>query len=422
LSGLSGFCGRYDPVVVGESAVATGQSVDHEIAELAMMADIPYGRQCITDSDVDAVAAVLRSDWLTQGPAVPAFEQALSRRCDARYAVAVANATSALHLACLASGLGPGDRLWTTPNTFVATANCGRYCGADVDFVDIDPSTWCMDAGALEAKLESAAIAGKLPKVVIPVAFGGRSCDMHTIAALAERFGFRVIEDASHSVGASYAGRPVGCGDFALMTVFSFHPVKILTTGEGGAVLTNDASIRERLERLRSHGITRAEERMEGPSDGPWYYQMQELGFNYRMTDIQAALGLSQMQRLEAFLARRRELAGRYRRLLADLPLQLPTHSTESAWHLYVVQLSLAQIARSRREVFEEMRRGGIGVNVHYLPVHLHPYYRRLGFASGDFPRAERYYGGAISLPMHAGLSDQMQDRVVDVLRAAVTP
>ncbi len=381
---------------------------------------IPYGRHCIDESDVDAVAAVLRSDWLTQGPAVPAFEEALCRRCDSRYAVAVTNATSALHIACLAAGLAPGDRLWTSPNTFVASANCARYCGADVDFVDIDPSTGCMDVVALEAKLDSADAAGTLPKVVIPVAFAGRSCDMRTIAQLAARFGFTVIEDASHAVGASYAGRPVGCGDFAHMTVFSFHPVKIVTTGEGGAVLTNAARLRDRLVSLRSHGITRDEEHMEGPSDGPWYYQMLELGFNYRMTDIQAALGSSQMRRLDAFLACRRELAERYRRLLIDQPLRLPAPSPESAWHLYVARLSLPHIRRSHRQVFDELRSAGIGVNVHYAPVHLHPYYRRLGFTAGDFPRAEQYYREAISLPLHAGLSHDAQDRVVAALRGAV--
>ncbi|MGO9994186.1 MAG: UDP-4-amino-4,6-dideoxy-N-acetyl-beta-L-altrosamine transaminase [Steroidobacteraceae bacterium] len=384
---------------------------------------IPYGRQSIDDSDVAAVADVLRSDWLTQGPAVPAFERALCQRCDARYAVAVCNATSALHIACLAAGLGPGDRLWTSPNTFVASANCARYCGAEVDFVDIDPDTWCLDIDALELKLLLASRTGALPKVVIPVAFGGRSCDMRTLNLLAARFGFTVIEDASHAVGATYAGRPLGCGDYAHMTVFSFHPVKIITTGEGGAVLTNDSTYHERLERLRSHGITRDAGKMDGVSDGPWYYQMLELGFNYRMTDFQAALGLSQLRRLDDFLGRRRALAARYDALLDGCPLQLPSLSPvdESAWHLYVVRLLLPRIARSHRSVFEGLRSAGIGVNLHYIPVHLHPYYRRLGFASGDFPQAEQYYREAISLPMYASLDDEAQDRVVRELKSAIT-
>jgi UDP-4-amino-4,6-dideoxy-N-acetyl-beta-L-altrosamine transaminase len=386
-----------------------------------MSSSIPYGRQSIDDSDIAAVEEVLRSDWLTQGPAVPAFERALCRRCDAAYAVAVCNATSALHIACLAAGLGPGDRLWTSPNTFVASANCARYCGADVDFVDIDAETWCLDVDALELKLHSASKAGTLPKVVIPVAFGGRSCDMRKLKILSEEFGFIVIEDASHAVGASYAGRPVGCGDHAHMTVFSFHPVKIITTGEGGAVLTNDPNYHERLERLRSHGITRAAANMEGPSDGPWFYQMLELGFNFRMTDIQAALGSSQLARLDVFLARRRSLAARYERLLAGLPLQLPAPGPESAWHLYVVRLSLPQIVRTHRSVFEQLRSANIGVNLHYIPVHLHPYYRRLGFAPGDFPRAEQYYREALSLPMYAALDDDAQERVVSELSRAIT-
>lgn len=382
---------------------------------------IPYGRQSIDDRDIAAVTDVLQSDWLTQGPAVPAFEGALRERCQARFAVAVCNATAALHIACVAAGLGPGDRLWTSPNTFVASANCARYCGADVDFVDIDPDTWCLDADALERKLQAASQSGALPKVVVPVAFSGRSCDMRKLKRLSVQFGFTVIEDAAHAVGASYDGRPVGCGDYAHMTVFSFHPVKIVTTGEGGAVLTNDKTLHERLIRLRSHGIVREPDEMEGPADGPWYYQMIELGYNYRMTDIQAALGRSQLCRLDEFLARRRSLADRYRLSLADLPLQLPVTDPESAWHLYVVRLNLPHIHPSRRDAFERLRAANIGVNVHYIPVHLHPYYRRLGFAPGDFPKAEQYYREAISLPMYAGLSDVAQDRVVTELRRIIT-
>lgn len=376
---------------------------------------IPYGRQSIDDADIAAVEAVLRSDWLTQGPAIAAFEEELARRASARHAVAVCNATAALHIACVAAGLGPGDRLWTVPNTFVASANCGRYCGADVDFVDIDPLTWCMDAAALEEKLQAARRAGTLPKVVIPVAFAGGSCDMKRVKRLSDEYGFTVIEDASHAVGASYAGRPVGCGDYAHMTVFSFHPVKIVTTGEGGAVLTNDPALCDRLRRLRSHGITRDPAQMDEPDEGAWSYEMQELGFNYRITDIQAVLGLSQLKRLDGFLARRRVLVQRYDALLKNLPLQLPQLDAldESAWHLYVVRVKDNSAHANRRAVFDALRAADIGVNVHYIPVHLQPYYRRLGFKPGDFPQAEQYYREALSLPLYATLTDAQQDRVV---------
>ncbi|SEO23344.1 UDP-4-amino-4,6-dideoxy-N-acetyl-beta-L-altrosamine transaminase [Pseudomonas sp. NFACC39-1] len=380
---------------------------------------IPYGRQSLDQADIDAVVAVLHSDWLTQGPALERFEQAMALRCQAAHAVAVCNATSALHIACVAAGLGPGDRLWTTPNTFLASANCGRYCGAQVDFVDIDPLTWNLDAAALATKLEEAERDGRLPKVLVAVAFSGQSCDMRRIGQLSERYGFTVIEDASHAVGASYAGRPVGCGEFADMTVFSFHPVKIITSAEGGMVLTNRPELAQRLQRLRSHGMTREAGQMTEPSHGPWYYQQVELGFNYRMTDLQAALGLSQLNKLDGFIARRRELAARYHRLLGGLPLTLPglQPDAESAWHLYVVRLQLDGITLSHLQVFEGLRAAGIGVNLHYIPVHLQPYYRDLGFAAGDFPQAERYYSEAISLPMFPSLSDEQQDYVVEQLR-----
>ncbi|PTT25717.1 UDP-4-amino-4,6-dideoxy-N-acetyl-beta-L-altrosamine transaminase [Pseudomonas sp. HMWF021] len=370
-------------------------------------------------ADIDAVVAVLQSDWLTQGPTIERFEQAMAERCQADFAVAVCNATAALHIACLAAGLGPGDYLWTTPNTFLASANCGRYCGADIDFVDIDPLTWNLDAEVLASKLELAERDGLLPKVLVAVAFAGQSCDMRRIAQLAQRYGFTVIEDASHAVGASYAGRPVGCSEFAAMTVFSFHPVKIITSAEGGMVLTNRADLAERLQRLRCHGMTRDPAQMIGPTHGPWYYQQVELGFNYRITDLQAALGLSQMSRLDDFVSRRRELAARYERLLAYLPVTLPSAQAEadSAWHLYVIRLQTERISRSHREVFEGLRAVGIGVNLHYIPVHLQPYYRDLGFAEGDFPEAERYYAEAISLPMFPLLSDEQQDHVVEQLR-----
>ncbi|MGV6393871.1 UDP-4-amino-4,6-dideoxy-N-acetyl-beta-L-altrosamine transaminase [Pseudomonas caspiana] len=385
---------------------------------------IPYGRQSLDQADIDAVVEVLESDWLTQGPTLARFEAAMAERCEAAFAVAVCNATAALHIACLAADLGPGDRLWTTPNTFLASANCGRYCGADVDFVDIDPSTWNLDAQALARKLESAERAGLLPKVVVAVAFSGQSCDMRAIAALAERYAFTLIEDASHAVGGRYAGRPVGCGEFAAMTVFSFHPVKIITTGEGGMVLTNRPELAERLGRLRSHGMTRDPAQMDEPSHGPWYYQQVELGFNYRMTDIQAALGLSQLGKLEGFIARRRALVARYQAAFAGLPLTLPglQAEAESAWHLYVVRLQTEHIESTHREVFEALRAAGIGVNLHYIPVHLQPYYREQGFKPGDFPEAERYYAQAISLPVFPAMSDAQQDYVIEQVQRLLKP
>lgn len=382
---------------------------------------IPYGRQDIRDEDVAAVAAVLHSDWLTQGPAVPRFEEAVAARCGAGHAVAANSATSALHLACLALDLGPGDRLWTTPNTFVASANCGRYCGATVDFVDIDRDSLNLDPAALAVKLERADKIGRLPKVVVAVDFAGMSCDMAAIRALADRYGFHIIEDASHAIGGRYQARPIGDGRHADITVFSFHPVKLITTGEGGMALCNGAALAERMARLRSHGIRR--DAAIQAAEGPWYYEQTELGFNYRMTDIQAALGLSQLARLDGYVAARRRLADRYDRLLAGLPLQTPWRdaAAESAWHLYVIRLDDAVLARpGRRAVFERLRAAGIGVNVHYIPVHLQPDYRRLGFAPGDFPAAEDYYARAITLPLHPGLSDADQDRVVAELKEAL--
>jgi UDP-4-amino-4,6-dideoxy-N-acetyl-beta-L-altrosamine transaminase len=379
---------------------------------------IPYGRQSISTQDIDAVVEVLRSDWLTQGPTIERFEQAMAATCQARHAVAVSNATAALHIACLALDLGPGDWLWTSPNTFVASANCGLYCGAQVDFVDIDPLTLNLSVPALAAKLAQAQSRGRLPKIVVPVAFAGQSCDMAGIRALAEQYGFRIIEDASHAVGASYRGRPVGCGDFADITVFSFHPVKIITTGEGGLLTTQDDQLAERLRRLRSHGITRDPALMTQASDGPWYYQQLELGYNYRITDIQAALGLSQLTRLHAFVTRRRALAARYAELLADLPLTLPSaqQDAESAWHLYPVRVQLDALHSDQAQIFSALRAAGIGVNLHYIPVHLQPFYRQLGFTDGDFPEAERYYRQAMSLPLYPDMTDEQQEQVVQAL------
>ena len=377
---------------------------------------IPYGRQSISEDDIAAVEAVLRSDFLTQGPAVPAFEQAVAGYCGVPHAVAVCNATAALHLACAALGLGPGDRVWTSPNTFVASANCARYCGADVDFVDIDPRTYNLSVTALEAKLAQAEKAGALPKIVIPVHFAGQSCEMKQIWALSKRYGFAVIEDASHAIGADYDGAKVGNGRYSHATVFSFHPVKIITTGEGGMVLTRDSALHEKLSRLRSHGITRDPSRMQGEPEGPWYYQQIELGWNFRLTDIQAALGASQMQRLDAFVDKRRARVRRYNEQLKNLAAVLPAQSPagDPSWHLYVVQVE------NRRKVFDALRTAGIGVNVHYIPVHLQPYYRALGFKPGDFPEAERYYSRAISLPLYADLSDSQQDTVVAALARAL--
>ena len=380
---------------------------------------IPYGRQDISQQDIDAVVEVLRSDWITQGPAIPRFEQAVADYCGVNYAVAVTSATAALHIACLAADLGSGDILWTSPNTFVASANCGLYCGAEVDFVEIDPRTYNLSIEEFERKLDLAKQQGQLPKVVVPVHFSGQSCQMDRIAELAKNYGFQVIEDASHAIGANYRGKPVGTCAFSDLAVFSFHPVKIITTGEGGMVLTNREDLYEKLIRLRTHGITRNPDLMQEESHGLWYYQQLELGFNYRITDIQAALGASQMQRLDEFVARRRVLAARYNELLQDLPITLPWQhpDTESSWHLYVIRLQLEKINKTHRQVFEELRQAGIGVNLHYIPVHTQPYYQKLGFEWGDFPQSEQYYREAISIPLYAGLTQENQDRAIESLR-----
>jgi UDP-4-amino-4,6-dideoxy-N-acetyl-beta-L-altrosamine transaminase len=374
---------------------------------------IPYARQDVTEADIAAVVEVLRSDFLTQGPAVPRFERAVADYCGAAHAVAVNSGTSALHLACLALDLGPGDRLWTSPNTFVASANCALYCGATVDFVDIDPRTYNMSLEALSAKLEQAEAAGTLPKVVEPVHFAGQPCDMRGIGALAERYGFKVLEDASHAIGARYKGEPVGNCRYSDITVFSFHPVKIITTGEGGMAVTNDPELAARMARLRSHGISRDIDPADPNTCDGWYYRQLELGFNYRMTDIQAALGLSQLQRLDDYVTTRHALAERYDQLLADLPLTLPYRdpAARSAMHLYPVQ-----VGTDRRQIFEKMREEGIGVNVHYIPVHTQPHFLQREFAIGDFPHAEGYYQQAMSLPLFPRLTEKQQDHVVSRL------
>ena len=358
---------------------------------------IPYGRQNITEEDIDAVVATLRSDYLTQGPQVPAFERALADITDAAHAVAVNSATSALHVACMALDLGAEDWLWTVPNTFVASANCALYCGAQVDFVDIDPTTYTMCPSALETKLKKADAAGRLPKIIVPVHLCGQSCDMEAISRIARSFGVKIIEDASHSIGAQHQGRPVGDCRYSEITVFSFHPVKIITTAEGGIATTQDASLARKMDLARSHGITRDPYQMTHAPDGPWYYQQVSLGYNYRMTELQGALGLSQLKQLQTFVARRRQLAAQYDDLFSGLPLKRPAQhpDSNSSWHLYVVRVAADQHAT----VFAALRAAGIGVNLHYIPVHTHPYYQDMGFTLGQFPHAESYYAEAISIP-----------------------
>jgi UDP-4-amino-4,6-dideoxy-N-acetyl-beta-L-altrosamine transaminase len=383
---------------------------------------IPYGRQDITKADIDAVTAVLNSDFLTQGPVVPRFEEAVAESCGARHAVAVNSATSALHIACLALGLGRGDILWTSPITFVASANCALYCNAEVSFVDIDPRTYNLCPQALERKLAAAEREGRLPSVVVPVHMCGQPCDMKAIHGLAQRYGFRIIEDASHAIGARYLDEPVGNCRYSDITVFSFHPVKIITTAEGGMALTNSAELANQMSLLRSHGITRDASLMSHTPDGPWYYQQIELGFNYRMTEIQAALGLSQLQRLREYVSRRHALARRYDEKLAGFPLVLPWQlpGTYSSLHLYPVRIWTGVGLRGHADVFRSLREAGIGVNLHYIPVHTHPYYQRLGFSRGDYPQAEAYYAEAISLPLYQGLEDNQQDEVIEAVAQAL--
>jgi UDP-4-amino-4,6-dideoxy-N-acetyl-beta-L-altrosamine transaminase len=383
---------------------------------------IPYGRQDIDAEDIAAVEAVLRSDWLTQGPAVERFERCVADYVDAKFACAVNSATSALHLACRAVGLGPGDVLWTVPNTFVASANAALYCGAAVDFVDIDPLTCNLSVAALAEKLAKAERDKCLPKALMAVHFAGLSCDMAQIAELARRYRFRVIEDAAHAIGGDYQGKKIGNCAYSDIAVFSFHPVKIITSAEGGMLVTNDPALHEAASLLRSHGVTRDPALMDRAAEGDWYYQQVDLGFNYRLTDVHAALGMSQMRRVDEFVARRRVLAERYDRLLAGLPVIAAPRDTkaDSAWHLYIIQLDPQRTNKSRKEVFDTMRRAQILVNVHYIPVHLQPYYRRFGFGTGDYPAAEAYYENAITLPLYASMTDEQQDRVVAVLKDAL--
>lgn len=384
---------------------------------------IPYGKQDISQQDIDGVVEVLKSDFLTQGPKVPQFEEALMLHSGAKHAFAVNSATSALHVACMALELGEGDWLWTSPVTFVASANAGLYCGAKVDFVDIDPKTYNMCPEQLEKKLAEARSSGCLPKVLIPVHLCGQPCDMKTIQRLCKEYGIRIIEDASHAIGGKYLGRPIGDCEYSDITVFSFHPVKIVTTAEGGAALTNDDKLAEKIALYRSHGITRDQGLMIQPSHGPWFYEQITLGYNYRMTELQAALGVTQMKRLNEFVSQRHIIARRYDVLLEDLPVVIPFQmdGTYSGLHLYVIRLKLDNITISHKQVFEELRANGIGVNIHYIPVHMHSFYRSMGFKLGDFPESEKYYSEAISLPMYPNLAEEDQNKVVDILASIVT-
>ena len=385
------------------------------------MSFIPYSCQSVSEDDIQAVVTVLRSEFLTQGPAVPAFERAFAERHAVAHAVAVSNATAGLHLACLGLGVGAGSRVWTSPNSFLASANCALYCGASIDFVDIDPLTRNLSVPALETRLREAQSSGALPDVVIPVDFSGLPADLREIHALSERYGFKILQDASHATGATYLGRPAG-SQFADVSVFSFHAVKVLTTAEGGMVTTQDATLARRLQMLRSHGMTREPSELQNTSVGGWYYEQLALGFNFRMTDIQAALGLSQLSRVETMHQKRCELADRYDVLLSELPLKRPARMADrvSAWHLYAVELDADRTRKTRAEVFQALRNAEIGVNVHYIPIHTQPYYRQLGFLPGQFPAAERYYEHAISLPLYPGLTHDQQDRVVESLKTAL--
>jgi UDP-4-amino-4,6-dideoxy-N-acetyl-beta-L-altrosamine transaminase len=383
---------------------------------------IPYGRQDISEEDINAVVDILKSDFLTQGPAVPAFENAVAEYCQAKYAYAVNSATSGLHIACLSLGVGKGDLVWTSPITFVASANCALYCGADVDFVDIDSQSYNMSVAALEEKLLFAEKKGRLPKVVIPVHLAGQSCEMEKIHALSQKFGFKIIEDASHAIGGKYKNKAIGGCQYSHITVFSFHPVKIITTGEGGMCLTNDPQLAISLNRFRSHGIVRHPSEMTNVSHGPWYYQQIELGYNYRMTDIQAALGLSQMKRLNQFVAARHAIASRYNELLQeewlDLPWQQP--NTYSGLHLYIIRIKKNKLGITHRQLFEKLRNDGILVNLHYIPVYKHPYYEQIGYNSKDFPQAESYYSEAISIPMYSTLTVEQQDFIIESIKKPI--
>ena len=383
---------------------------------------IPYGKQDINQADIDAIVEVLHSDFLTQGAQVPLFEKIVSNYCNSNYSVAVNSATSALHNACLAIGLGKNDWLWTSPNSFVASANCGLYCGARIDFIDINPQTYNLSISELEKKLVKAQRENKLPKVLIPVHFAGQSCDMKRIHSLSKEYGFKIIEDASHAIGGQYLDRPIGCCQYSDITIFSFHPVKIITTAEGGLATTNSEEWAERMRLLRSHGVTRNQKLMTKDIEGAWHYQQIDLGFNYRMTELQAALGVSQMKRLDEFVAKRHSLQERYDLLLKNLPIIKPfqAENTYSALHLYPIQIVLNKVQKSREQIFNELRDSGIGVNVHYMPIHMQPYYQQFGFNEGDFPNSEDYYSQAISIPLFHSMSLVQQDEVIAKLKMII--
>lgn len=383
---------------------------------------IPYGTQEVTQKDIDSVNEVLTSGFLTQGQAVPKFEKMVCNYTNTKYGIATNSATSALHIACLALGLVEGDWLWTSPITFVASANCGLYCGAKIDFVDIDTETYNISPQLLENKLIKAEKEGKLPKILIPVHFAGHSCEMNKIYQLSKKYGFKIIEDASHAIGGKYKKQPIGCCEYSDITVFSFHPVKIITTGEGGMAVTNKNELANKMSLLRSHGVTRDQDLMTEVPDGAWYYQQIDLGFNYRMTDIQAALGVSQMSRLDQYIKARHELAQNYDKKLADLPITIPWQHPDcySSFHLYVIRLQLNNIDKTHRQVFESMRDQGIGVNLHYIPVHTQPYYQQMGFNVGDYQAAEQYYSEIMSIPMYPMLSKDQQNMVIDALYVAL--
>jgi UDP-4-amino-4,6-dideoxy-N-acetyl-beta-L-altrosamine transaminase len=382
------------------------------------MSYLPYGSHLITEQDIAAVTSALLSPQITQGPLVPQFESEVASLIECQYAVAFNSATSALHVACLALDLCPGDWLWTSPTTFVASANCALYCGANIDFVDIDIRSGLMDTALLEHKLKIAKSQNKLPKIIIPVHLSGTSCDMQKISSLSSEYGFSVIEDASHAIGASYRSQPVGSCLYSDICIFSFHPVKIITTAEGGLASTNSSILHRRMQELRSHGITKDTSKFINKNSPPWAYEQQYLGMNYRLSELHAALGISQLSRLSNIVDRRNELLVRYKQSLSDLPLtflEIPTDCRSSV-HLCIVRFD-DELPATQLNFYNYFHQNNIGVQVHYTPVHLQPYYQSLGFKSGDFPNSERYAQSSMSLPLYPSISDSDFLRVVKLTR-----